>query len=131
VVALFVVLAWRGFRIAAQARDSLGALLAAGIVCWVAFEALVNVAVMVGAMPFAGNALPFVSYGGSNLVMMLVAVGLLLSISRRTEAEPLQRKSRFTGALNVESARGGASKNAAFDFSRRDGRRRVSRPGRR
>lgn len=130
VVALFVILIWRGFKIASQARDPLGATLAAGIVCWVAFEALVNVAVMVGAMPFAGNALPFISYGGSNLVVTLTAMGVLLNISQRNDTEPLTRKSRFTGWLNEEAARAGArTSNATFDFSRRDGRRRVSRPG--
>ncbi|MDW8326106.1 MAG: putative peptidoglycan glycosyltransferase FtsW [Anaerolineales bacterium] len=128
VIALFALLAWRGFRIAARSRDPLGALLAAGIICWVVFEALVNAAVMVGALPFAGNALPFISYGGSNLVMVLIAMGVLLSISRRTEAEPLPRKSRFTGTLNAER---GTQVHATFDFSRRDGRRRLSRLSRR
>ena len=47
--------------------------MASGLVCWVMVEALVNIAVMVGAMPFAGNALPFISYGGSSLVVMLPA----------------------------------------------------------
>jgi cell division protein FtsW len=107
----------------------LGASLAAGIVCWIAFEALVNIAVMVGAMPFAGNALPFISYGGSNLVMTLVSVGVLLSIARSTEAEPMVRRNRFVGAIH-EVARREAKENAAFDLSRRDGRRRVSRPSR-
>lgn len=130
VIALFSIFIWRGYKIAAQARDALGASLAAGIVCWIAFEALVNIAVMVGAMPFAGNALPFISYGGSNLVMTLVSVGVLLNIARRTEAEPLLRRSRFVGAIHEEARREAKENNAAFDFSRRDGRRRISRPGR-
>ena len=69
VIALFVALAWRGFKIASEAHDNLGAILAAGMVSWVGLEALINIAVMVGAMPVAGNALPFISYGGSNLVV--------------------------------------------------------------
>lgn len=131
VITLFVVVIWRGFKIAAQARDALGAALAAGILCWIAFEALVNIAVMVGALPFAGNALPLISYGGSNLVVTLSAIGVLLSISRRSETESVARKSRFTGLLNELKPNSGATRNAAFDLSRRDGRRRVSRPGHR
>jgi cell division protein FtsW len=119
VIALFVALIWRGFKVAAGARDALGATLAAGIVCWVALEALINIAVMVGAVPFAGNALPFISYGGSNLVMTLTAMGVLLNISRRGEAEPINRKVRAHGPLN----------HARFDFRRWNGRGRVSRSG--
>jgi cell division protein FtsW len=131
VIALFVVLIWRGFRIAAKARDSLGASLAAGIVCWVAFEALVNIAVMVGALPFAGNALPFISYGGSNMVMTLTAVGVLLNVSRRAETEPISRRVRSSGSWREPAAGGQIKKNAPFDFGRWDRRGRVSRPGRR
>jgi cell division protein FtsW len=131
VIALFAVLVWRGFHIAAQARDPLGATLAAGITCWLTFEALVNVAVMVGAFPFAGNALPFISYGGSNLVVTLTAVGILLSISGRAEATPISRRVRMTGGLHEQGPRAEAGRNAAFDISRRDRRGRVSRTGRR
>ena len=102
VIALFIVLVWRGFKIAAHAKDTLGALLAAGITCWVGLEALINVAVMVGAMPFAGNALPLVSYGGSNLVVTLIAMGILLNISRRDESETIPRKTRHTGLLREQ-----------------------------
>lgn len=110
VIALFVALIWRGFKITAQARDPLGAILAAGIIAWVALEALINIAVMVGVVPFAGNALPFISYGGSNLVVTLTAMGVLLSISRRREDETIPRKTRAT-----------------IDFGRRDRRWSVSR----
>ncbi len=110
VIALFIALIWRGFKITAQARDPLGAVLAAGIVSWVALEALINIAVMVGIMPFAGNALPLISYGGSNLVVTLTAMGVLLSISRRREDETIPRKTRAT-----------------IDFGRRDRRWSVSR----
>jgi hypothetical protein len=59
---------------------------------------LINIAVMVGVLPFAGNALPFISYGGSNLVVTLAAMGVLLSISRRnTGDENVQRKTRTGG----------------------------------
>ena len=147
VVVLFVTLVWRGFKIAAQAKDPLGAILAAGLTCWVGLEALVNIAVMVGAMPFAGNALPFISYGGSSLVVTLTATGILLSISRREATETIPRKTRHTGILrermlrmaqgprgraykpNVKDPRQGAATatNANFDLSRRNGRGRVPR----
>lgn len=113
-VALFVLLITRGLKIAANAPDSLGRLMAAGLVVWIAFEASVNVAVMVGILPFAGNALPLISYGGSNLVVTLAAVGLLLNISRSDRSA---RAMRATGA--------------SHDLGRRDGWRRVSRAGRR
>jgi len=82
VVLLFVLLAWRGFRIATRARDELGLLLAAGMTTWVALEALINILTILQVLPFAGNALPFFSYGGSNLVLTLGAMGLLLNVSR-------------------------------------------------
>lgn len=113
VIILFALLIWRGARIAANAKDELGAILAGGITTWIAFEVIINIGVMVAALPFAGNALPFISYGGSSLVAMLAAIGLLLSISRHDPDASIPRKTR-----------------AAFDYSRRDGRPRISSPRR-
>lgn len=131
VIGLFVVLVWRGFRIAAQARDSFGAVLAAGITFWIALEALINIAVMVGAIPVAGNALPFISYGGSNLVVTLTAMGVLLSVSRRQADDSLPRRTRAWGFLNKYLPSTKTRPDATFDFSRRDRRGRISRSGRR
>lgn len=137
VIALFVALIYRGFKISAQARDSLGALLASGLVAWMGLEALINVAVMVGAMPFAGNALPFISYGGSSLVMMLAATGVLLNISRRDVSDLPARQTRSAGLQREagETARWSAVqkvvRHAADDFGGRNRRGRVSRTGRR
>jgi cell division protein FtsW len=89
VVTLFVLLVWRCFRISGEAQEPFGALLAAGIGAWVAYEALLNVAVMTAVIPFTGVPLPFISYGGSHLVTILAAVGLLMSISRR---RPMERR---------------------------------------
>src|SRR3990172_1149880 len=83
-IALYGFLVWRGLVIARRAPDMLGTLLASGLVIWIAFEALLNMAVMVGLLPFAGNALPFISAGGSNLVATLAALGILFNISRQT-----------------------------------------------
>jgi len=82
-IALYAAVVWRGFVIARRAPDMLGTLIASGLVIWIAFEALINMAVMVGLLPFAGNALPFVSAGGSNLIATLTALGILFNISRQ------------------------------------------------
>ena len=81
-VGLFVVLCWRGVRIAARSQDTFGQLLAGGLTGWIALEVLVNVGVILGVLPFAGNALPLISYGGSSLVVTLAAIGIMISISR-------------------------------------------------
>lgn len=81
---LYGFFVWRGLVVARRAPDMLGTLLASGLVTWIAIEALINIAVMVGLLPFAGNALPFVSAGGSNLVVTLAALGILFNISRQT-----------------------------------------------
>lgn len=82
-ITLYGLLVWRGFVIARRAPDMLGTLLASGLVLWVGMEALINMAVMVGLLPFAGNALPFISSGGSSLVTTLAAIGILFNISRQ------------------------------------------------
>jgi len=83
-IALYGALIWRGFVIARRAPDMLGTILASGFVMWIGMEALINMSVMVGLLPFAGNALPFISAGGSNLVATLAALGILFNISRQT-----------------------------------------------
>ena len=86
VIGLFVLLAYRSFRIALATSDAFAALLACGITCWLAFQALINVAVITGVAPFTGIALPFVSFGGSAMVVSLAGVGILLSISRNNRS---------------------------------------------
>jgi cell division protein FtsW len=82
-IGLYGFLVWRGLVVARRAPDMLGTLLASGLAIWIAFEALLNMAVMVGLLPFAGNALPFISAGGSNLVATCAALGILFNISRQ------------------------------------------------
>lgn len=84
VIGLFVVLLWRGFRIARQAPDMFGSLIAAGVTISIVVEALFNIAVMASVVPFTGVPLPFISFGGSSLVAGLASIGILLSISRAT-----------------------------------------------
>ena len=81
-LALFALLAFRGLRIGRRAPDAYGALLACGVTCWLVAQAAINVGSVVDAIPFTGVPLPFVSFGGSSLVMSLAAVGVLLNISR-------------------------------------------------
>ncbi len=81
-LALFAILLWRGFRIAAQTPEHFGRLLALGIVTLLATQGLVNLAMTVGLAPITGLTLPFVSYGGSSLLASFVAVGVLVNIGR-------------------------------------------------
>jgi len=111
VVALYVLLIWRGFVIAKNAPDQLGSLLGFGLTAWIAMEALMNMAVIVGLLPFTGNALPLISAGGSSMVVTMAAIGIIMNISRTS----IQQKS---------SER--SPQSAVVDLRRRDGRGRVS-----
>lgn len=83
VIALFVVYGWRGMRAALAAPDGFGRLLALGITAMVLSQALINFAVVLGMVPTKGIPLPFISYGGSSLLVMLLATGVLLNISQQ------------------------------------------------
>jgi len=83
VIALFVIYGWRGLRAAFSAPDSFGRLLALGITAMVMFQTLINFAVVLGMVPTKGIPLPFISYGGSSLLVMLLATGVLLNISQQ------------------------------------------------
>ena len=81
-VALLAFLTWRGFRVASRARDSYGFLLALGVTVWIAYQALINLAVITSVIPFTGMPLPFLSYGGSSMLITVIGVGILLNVSR-------------------------------------------------
>jgi cell division protein FtsW len=84
VLGLFAAIAYRGFKIAFRAEDSFGFILASGITIWLTFQALINIAVVTDSLPFTGLPLPFISLGGSSLVISMMGVGVLLSVSRGT-----------------------------------------------
>ena len=81
-VILFALLAWRGIKIAKDAPDKFGFLLASGITSWFFFQAFINMAVISRLMPLTGMPLPFISYGGSSMVASLIGVGVLINISK-------------------------------------------------
>jgi cell division protein FtsW len=83
VLTLFGILAWRGFLIAWRASDPFARLFATGLTCLLTLQALVNVAVVTNSLPYTGVTLPLVSFGGSSTVISLIAIGLLLNVSRQ------------------------------------------------
>lgn len=111
VLGLFAIVAWRGFRIALEARDTFGTVLASGLTLLLVFHVLINVGGIIGMIPFTGITLPFLSVGGSSLTVSLAAVGILVSISR--------------GGGNY-----GRRGVAVLDSGGRDGGTRLSRAGR-
>ncbi len=86
VLALFFWLAWFGFRAATRAPDRFGSLLAVGITVWVTSQAVINVGAVIGVLPVTGIPLPFISYGGSSLVITMAAVGILVNIAASERA---------------------------------------------
>ena len=84
VILLFAVFVWRGIVIAMKSEDMFGSLLAIGITTLVAVQVIINIAVVTASIPTTGMPLPFFSYGGTALVLLLVACGVLLNISRST-----------------------------------------------
>lgn len=108
---LYMVLLWRGYKIAQKAPDRLGTLMAFGLTSWIVIEALLNIVVMVGLFPVAGNNLPFISYGGSSMLTNLAAIGIIINIARQGEGLKFQERSQTS---------------ATVDLRRRDWRRSVS-----
>ncbi len=112
VIILYMIVLWRGLKIASHAPDLLGQLLAAGCTLWIVLEATINMGVMVNLLPFAGNALPFISAGGSSLTMCLAAVGLTMSVARVSNKTSTPEQGRPFSAV--------------VDLRRRNWRRSVS-----
>ena len=115
VVTLYIVFAIRGFQLARRAQDSFGALLCVGFTSWVIIQALLNIAVMTGAIPSTGVPLPFISFGGSSLMVVMIGVGLMLSVNRIATRQKSSSERR--------------SDIASFDRSWRNRRARLSRAG--
>ncbi|MBU3111819.1 stage V sporulation protein E [Clostridium lacusfryxellense] len=84
IILLFIIFIWRGIKTAVSAKDMYGTILAIGITSVVGVQAIINIAVVTGSMPVTGVPLPFISYGGSALVFNMLAVGILLNVSRQS-----------------------------------------------
>ena len=82
-VLLFLYITWRGFRIAKHTNDKFSQLLALGVSSWICIQAFINIAAMLRIIPLTGIPLPFISYGGSHIIMELIGVGFLLNISKK------------------------------------------------
>ncbi len=112
IVILFLFLAFRGFRLARRSPDIYGSLLATGITTWLILQAMINIGANTGTIPYTGVPLPFISFGGSSLVVSLAAIGVLLNISRyirEPEAPALSRQTlpfrkKRTGTRYVTSS---------------------------
>jgi len=83
IILLFILLTWRGLKIAASAPDMFGKLVAGGITIWIAGQAIMNIAAITALMPLTGIPLPFISYGGTSIMFTLISVGILLNISKQ------------------------------------------------
>ena len=92
VLALFATLAWLGLRAASRAPDRFGSLMACAVVCWVTAQAVINMGAVIGALPVTGIPLPFISFGGSSLVITMAAVGILVNIAGREKTAPARRR---------------------------------------
>jgi cell division protein FtsW len=112
VIAAYCAVAYAGLRLALTCRDPFGKRLAAGITALITGQAAINLAAVLGLAPLTGIPLPFVSYGGSSLVVALLSVGILLNIARghgRAEAAPVPDRSRRNGRSRRPVARGSGS----------------------
>lgn len=119
IVLLYIVFVIRGFRIAQRAGDPFGALLAAGLTIWVVSQAILNIAVMLSLVPPTGVPLPFISFGGSSLVVLMAGVGLLLNIHRVSVSRQLSSEWRNESVTNYD--RGGRNRRTRVSGVSRNG----------
>lgn len=87
IISLFLFVAWRGMRIAKAAPDMFGQLVAVGIVSWIFIQAMINIMAISGMIPLTGIPLPFISYGGTSLAVLMVAIGILLNVAKQARLE--------------------------------------------
>jgi cell division protein FtsW len=89
---VYAFLIWRGIKIAMNAPDKFGMLLAAGITLMIGIQVMMNIAVVTSSMPPTGVTLPFISYGGNALWLFMGSAGILLNISRHSPAKTIQEE---------------------------------------
>jgi len=105
VLGLFLFLTFMGIRTAIRAPDRFGMLIASGITIWISLQALVNMGAVTSSLPITGVPLPLVSFGGTSLVVSLVAMGVLLNIAKQGEDGPTPRSRRKRRWSRPASAR--------------------------
>ncbi len=115
VVLLFLAFAWRGFKVAIHAPDGFGRLIACGVTVYVVAQAFLNISVVTNLVPFTGIPLPFLSYGGSSLSVTLLALGLLLNVSRQQVENPR--------LVEIEERRQQINKERLFQRAQRQAKR--------
>ncbi|MDW8351522.1 MAG: FtsW/RodA/SpoVE family cell cycle protein [Anaerolineae bacterium] len=124
-LALFVIFAWRGLRIAQDADTAFGSFIAIGVVIWVIGQMLLNMMAILAMIPFTGVPVPFLSVGGSSLVSLLAACGVVISVGRGSQMLWEGEKAQLPAA--ADQAKGGRAARASFTIRRRHGRARFAR----
>ena len=104
-IAVYMLLIWRGAYIAINARDMFSSLMASGITIMIGLQVIMNIAVVTSSMPCTGITLPFISYGGNALIMFMISTGILLNISRYTNKNETSQCS-IQIRLNLQKANG-------------------------
>ncbi|MBZ0296505.1 MAG: putative lipid II flippase FtsW [Anaerolineae bacterium] len=125
VVLLYVAFAIRGFQMSRRSVDTFGSLLAAGVTVWVVSKALLNIAVMTALVPPTGAPLPFISFGGSSLVVLLAGTGLLISVGR-VRARQGQSPERRSVVASYDGGRGNGRTHLSRSSSSRSARQKTS-----
>jgi cell division protein FtsW len=119
IMGLYILILWRGLYIANKAPDPLGKLLAAGLTIWIFMEAVINMGVMVNLLPFAGNALPLISAGGSSLTTTMMSFGVILNVARTTRGViPERRPASAVVDLRGWDRRGSLPRSGRFTNTR-------------
>ena len=121
VVLLFLFLAFRGFRLARRTQDIYGALLATGITTWLVLQAIINIGATTDSIPYTGVPLPFISYGGSSVVISLAAVGVLLNISRYIQEPETPALSRRSMTVSDPTRKRGGLRRSSPDADQSPG----------
>jgi cell division protein FtsW len=101
VLVLYLLLLWRGFKIALESEDMAGRLIAGGISSWIVLEAFINIASLFNIVPIGGNTLPFFSLGGSSLVSILTGIGFVLSVGRVNQIKQIQERSSYSAVVDL------------------------------
>lgn len=100
IISLFIVLIWRGIKIAINAPDRFGCFLAGGITATIAIQTMINIAVATSSVPTTGVPLPFISFGGNSLALLMGQIGILLNISRYQTQETFNHENHINGRRN-------------------------------